>query len=238
MAESKGGGVGSAMRGALTTLVILGLLGVVGFLLAERNRHRYFLSAEGQTVVVERGLELPYGHGAFRPQDPSLAGAYAPLRLPAGVAAPGDEEFDDRGDLDRRLGDLLLASAKARLGATDPARLAEGIAILDRAELLQQLTSDQRRRLTALRSEVAYFEASDRIARALGELRDARDLLHLAAEGRDSHARESAELLDTLTPALDRLVRATRGAEVPAPAVAAAPEAPDGGMGDGGHPTP
>ncbi|MHB1846190.1 MAG: hypothetical protein ACYCWW_15310 [Deltaproteobacteria bacterium] len=214
MADASGGGVGSALRGAFMTLVVLGLLGVVGWLLSERNAHHYFLHADGGTVLVERGFMLPYGHGAYRPKDPALAPAYAPLRLPPGVAPPADEELEERADLDRRLGELLIASARVRIDAKDPSHLAEGIGYLDRAELLPELGSDQRETLRALRSEVAYFEASDKIARALGALQEARALLRLGSEGSQSHARESADLLDRMSTPLDGLLRAARAAAI------------------------
>ena len=187
--QSQGGG----LRGALSTLLILGLVGAVCWLAAERNNHHYFIRTEGHTVLIDRGWELPYGHGPFHPKDPGQAQAYAAIKLPAGSKGPIEEEFEERGDLDRRLGEILLDAAKTRLAQSDPARLPEGIAYLDQASLLQQLTSEQRHQLQSQRAEVAYFEASDRISRALGALQDARGLLKLATTGSPSHAREAAD---------------------------------------------
>src|SRR5450755_931926 len=110
---------GGGFRGFLTTLLILGLLGVVGFLLSERNHHQYFLREESGTLLVERGFLLPYGHGPYRPTDTQLARAYAPVRLPISVSLAGEEGFEDRGELDRRMGELLLAAASSRLEAKD-----------------------------------------------------------------------------------------------------------------------
>ncbi len=230
--------VGGGLRGAFLTLVILALLGLVGWLLSERNYHHYFLHADGETVLVERGFQLPYGHGPFRPRDPQLAQAYAPLRLPPGVPPPPDEELEERFELDRRLGELLLASAQKRISEKDPSHLAEGIGYLDRAELLPDLGSDQRRELRTLRSEVAYFEASDKIARALEALRQARDLLRLGSEGRETNARESADLLERIEPPLAALIRAASATGIaPAPQSALPPPAPPGPAPDGGTPS-
>ncbi|HUB08024.1 MAG TPA: hypothetical protein VMB50_13520 [Myxococcales bacterium] len=224
-------GGGSGLLGRLfSTVLILGLLGVVGWLLSERNAHHYFLHTDGRMVLIERGFMLPYGHGPYRPRDPALDKAYAPVRLPDGMAAPADEELEERGDLDRRLGEILLEAAKTRLSQTDAARLTDGIAYLDRAMLLQQLGFDQRRELQSQRAEVAYFEAADRISRALAALQDAQGLLRLATTGSQAHAKEAADLLDRLGPALDGLLRATRAssilpaddADLPATPVAAA----------------
>jgi hypothetical protein len=217
---------GGGLRSAFNTLLILALIGVVGWLAAERNNHHYFIHTEGRTVLIERGWELPYGHGPYHPRDPAQNQAYAAIHLPDGTKGPVEEEFEERGDLDRRLGDILLEAAKARLGQSDAARLPEGIAYLDQAALLQQLTSDQRHQLHSQRAEVAYFEASDRIARALAALQDARGLLKLAATGSHSNARDAADLLDRMGPPLEGLLRATRGsailpaddAELPPPA--------------------
>ncbi|MHB8420841.1 MAG: hypothetical protein ACYDCL_22425 [Myxococcales bacterium] len=222
MAEGGGGGL---LGRLLSTLLILALLGAVGWLLAERNAHHYFLHADGRTVLVERGFMLPYGHGPYRPRDPALDEAYAPVHLPDGMAPPPDEELEERGDLDRRLGDLLLEAAKTRLAQTDPTRLSDGIAYLDRAMLLQQLGPSQRRALQAQRAEVAYYEATDRIARALAALQEAQGLLHLATTGSQAHVREAADLLDRLTPALDGLLRATRASSILPAADAALPPA-------------
>jgi hypothetical protein len=218
---------GGGLRAAFSTLLILGLLGTVCWLAAERNNHHYFIRTEGRTVLIDRGWELPYGHGPFRPRDPGQAQAYSTIHLPEGTKGPVEEEFEERGDLDRRLGDILLDAAKTRLAQADPARLPEGIAYLDQAAQLQQLGSEQRRQLQSQRAEVAYFEASDRIARALGALQDAQGLLKLATTGSPSHAREAADLMDRMGPALDRLLRATRSsailpaddAELPPPAI-------------------
>ncbi len=238
MTEESGKGIGPAFRRFLTAVVILALAAAVVWLASERNSHHYFLQADGRRVTVGRGWFAPAGHGPFRPRDPALARAYQPFTLPEGVAGPAadGEEFDDRGELDRRLGALLLDSAKARLARGDPQRLARGIAYLDQAARLEQLSSDERGRLSSLRSEVAYFEAAGRIEAGLAALQEARRLLEQATAGDPAHARAAAELLDRLGPAFDGLLRATRGADLPPAAAPAAvspspvpPEARDGG---------
>ncbi len=203
---------GLTFQGLLTALLILTLIAALGLLLTERNQRRYFLRSQPPFVVVDRGLPLPYGHGPFRPTDPQLVRAYQSFRLPAGVPPPGEEEaFDDRAELDQRLGDLLLTAAKARLTATDEGHLDDGMNFLLQADALSQLSSEQRRLARQLRSEVAYAEASDELARALAQLREVQSLLKLGSESANTHTKESAELLDRLTPAVDALVRAARG---------------------------
>jgi hypothetical protein len=232
----KGGGKtlstrGATFQGLLTALLILTLLAAVGLLLTERNQRRYFLRSQPPFVLVDRGLPLPYGHGPYHPSDPQLAKAYQAFRLPTGVAAPAeDESFDDRAELDQRLGDLLLAAAKARLAATDEGHLQDGMAYLAQLDSLGQLSGEQRRGARALRSEVAYVEASDELGHALAALRDVEGLLKLGADSANAHTKDSADLLDRLTPAVDSVVRAARGQGVaPADSPELAAPAPDGG---------
>ena len=203
---------GVTFQGLLTALLILTLLAAVGLLLTERNQRRYFLKFQPPYVVVDRGLPLPYGHGAFRPSDAQLAKAYQAFQLPAGVAPPTEEEsFDDRAELDQRLGTLLLAAAKTRLAATDDAHLTDGMAYLSQLDALIQLSSEQRLAARALRAEVAYVEATDELGRALAALREIEGLLKLGSETSNLHTKDSADLLDRLSPAVESLVRAARG---------------------------
>jgi hypothetical protein len=220
---------GATFQGLLTALLILTLLAAVGLLLTERNQRRYFLRSQPPFVIVDRGLPLPYGHGPYRPSDPQLARAYQAFRLPTGVPPPTEEQsFDDRAELDQRLGDLLLASAKSRLAATDEGHLQDGMAYLAQIDSLSQLSGEQRRSARALRSEVAYVEASDELGHALAALRDVEGLLKLGADSANAHNKDSAELLDRLAPAVDAVVRAARGqgvAPADSPELAPAPDA-------------
>jgi hypothetical protein len=234
MTEPHGSSHALGMRPFFSSLVILGLAGAVGYLLSEKNARRYFIHYEGGVATIERGLLLPIGHTPYRPKDPSLAKAYAPFRLRAGASQPAeDESFDDRPDLDRRVGELVIDAARAQLALSDPAHLEAGIALLDRAELLREITPEQVQTLRALRSEVAYYQASSEISRALATLQNVRTLLRLAVEGNQKHARESADLLDRLDAPIDLLLRAARGAPLEpvdtAPAAAPSVPAPDGG---------
>jgi hypothetical protein len=194
--------------------LILGLLGLVVFLLSERNHRQYFLSEENGVLLVERGFFLPYGHGPFRPRDAQLARAYAPVALPPSVALAGEESFEDRGDLDHRMGELLLAAAASRLEAKDARHLAEGMALLDQLDLLQQLSSDQRRESRRLRAQVSFFEAQDLISRALAALDQASAMLQLGAVGAGPNAKDSADLLDRLQAPISQLFRAARAGNV------------------------
>ena len=201
---------GFSLQGALTLLLILALIAVVLLLLAERNQRRYFLQAQGRLLVIDRGLLLPYGHAPFRPSDPTDAHTYRPFELPGELAVPGDETFEDRLELDRRWADLLLQAAGARLHASDPAHLQEGMELLGQVDALPQLSAEQRHVARQLRSEVAFVEATDKLARAMAALRETEGLLRLGSESPNGHAKDSADLLDRLAPAVEQLQRAAR----------------------------
>jgi hypothetical protein len=218
------------MQGALSLLLILGLIAAVVLLLAERNQRRYFLQVQGRLLSIERGLPLPYGHAPYRPADPSDAHTYRPFELPPDVAVPGDEAFDDRLELDRRWADLLLQAAHARLNASDPAHLEEGMELLGQVDALPQLTAEQQHLARQLRSEVAFAEASDKLGRAMAALRETEGLLRLGSESPNGHARQSADLLDRLVPAIELLQRAARSEGV-MPAERGDLPAPDAGPG-------
>jgi hypothetical protein len=236
---------GFSLQGALAVLLILALAAAIVLLLTERNQRRYFLQAQGRIVSIDRGLPLPYGHAPWHPTDTGDARTYRPFELPADVTLPADEAFDDRLELDRRWADLLLQTARARLAAADPERLQQGMDLLGRVETLPQLTAEQQHLAHQLRSEVAFVEATDKLGRAMTALRETLSLLRLGSDSPNGHARESADLLDRLVPAVEGLQRAARSEGVmPAesgelPAVDAGagnarPPSADSGEADGG----
>jgi hypothetical protein len=198
------------MQGLLVLLLILALTAALLLLLSERNQRRYFLEVQGRLVVIDRGLALPYGHAPYHPADTAGARAYRPFELPAEIALPGEEAFDDRPELDRRWADLLLQAAKARLDGVDPAHLEQGMDLLGQVDALRELTAEQQHQARQLRSEVAFAEATDELARALAALRETQGLLRLGSESSRGHAKDSADLLDRLSPAIDQLQRAAR----------------------------
>ncbi len=215
-------------------LVILALAGATVYLLAERNSRFYYLSTEGNRLVVERGARLPWGKQAWAPADPALAEVYAAIELPAGVAAIAEQRFDERQDLDRALFELLAGWADARVRTDEPAKMREGLVYVERAGKLPGIDSDQQRRLRALRAELAYYEGRDRLENGGRLLDEALRQFQLATEASPARAREAVAILDDLQPAVERLTRAlqtARGLRAPvapeaaAPAVEAAPRA-------------
>src|SRR5690606_34977077 len=95
-------GGGSRFRRWATRLVILALLASLFYLLAERNRRFYFLSAEADQLIVSRGTWLPSWKAPYYPEDPLMAKAYAPVDVPEGETV-AQRRFDERQDLDQAL---------------------------------------------------------------------------------------------------------------------------------------
>ncbi|HZH03313.1 MAG TPA: IF-2 protein, partial [Myxococcaceae bacterium] len=84
--------------------VILALVGAVVFLTSRLNARTYRLVADGGKLVVMKGRPFPVGSLPYRPQDPFLVDAYAPVPLPE--PAPPDlliRAYSERDELDRAL---------------------------------------------------------------------------------------------------------------------------------------
>lgn len=221
-------GILARLRRIVVAAVILALVGLTVFLLAERNSRFYFLGSENGTLVVSRGARLPWGKRPWAPEEPTLAEAYAPVQLPVGSAPLPLRRFDERQELDRALFDVLAGWADSRVRTDDPLAMQEGLVFVQRAGLLPGITPEQQVQLRKLRAEVAYFEGRERLEEGGRLLEEAREQLVLATEAKPARAREAVAILDELEPALDRLARAlqmVRGLRdaIPAPAAAKAP---------------
>src|SRR5262249_41594549 len=72
---------GGVVTRLLVVLAVLGLGGVVVVLLSQLNARTYRLLAENDRLVVMKGRLFPFGFDAYRPADPTLADAYAPVEL-------------------------------------------------------------------------------------------------------------------------------------------------------------
>jgi hypothetical protein len=230
--ESRSGG--GPLRAAVAWIAILGLLALVTWLVSERNARTWALVPADGRIVVMKGYLLPVGRGAFETSDPATAAAYAPIVPPPGKALPPERTFDERGQVDQAIYDLVSGWARDEIASGDPARLERGLGYLGRAEKLPGLSPSQRDDLAALRAESGYQEAMRLLGRAVDELRDAADRLRRTSVSRSGHAGDAGRLLREVEPALEQTSAALRRAEgtrpppPPAPAVepAKAPDAP------------
>lgn len=203
---------GASGKALLAWLAILALLGMVTYLVSERNAHTWYLVPDEGRLVVMKGVFLPMGRQAFKTADPKLAQAYAPVVVPPGKAVPGERDFSDQTGLDQALYDDLAGWAREDIASGDPARLERALGYVDRADHLTGISQAQRQDLAALRGESGYFEARRLLDKAAGDLRDAAEKLRLAAGSRSGHAMEAQVLLRDVETARDAAIQAMRAA--------------------------
>ena len=178
---------GGAFQRLLLWLVILALLGAVGWLASERNQHRFRVSAQGSLLVIERGRFFPTGTAPL----PATDKAYGPIPVPAGEKPPADTEFDEQNALDRWLFDLLGGWAR-NAGKKGDGRTAA--TLVDRASALPGLTGAQIAELNALRADLAWDDAQTDIATAAQLVEGARRKLEAVRQGNGAHAADASAL--------------------------------------------
>ncbi len=200
-ARTTGGKLVSGLVRFLMTLVVIALLGLVGYLAAERNARTFsFLADEGQLVVM-KGRMLPLGEEPWQPQDAVQAEAYAPIPLEGHTPSQTflERDFQDRDELDRALFGLLEQLARPRITSDDPRQQERGVYYLRRAALLTGLTGSQRETLTQMQAEVAWYQARLKLEQARQLVEDAMDQLELATRSRDANAGRARQMAQGLT---------------------------------------
>ncbi|RKG58220.1 IF-2 protein [Corallococcus sp. AB011P] len=194
-------------------LVILGLGGGVVFLLGQLNARTFTVLQENGELVVMKGRALPTGAAAYRPGDPRLADAYAPLPLEGqDVTLLTQQKFTDRDDLDRALFPLLETLARPRIASGEPAKVERGLYYLRRAEKLSGITEEQRRSLQSMLTDVAFYQARQKLEDARRLVSEGLAQLKLAAESENRHARAANQMLTTVGPTARDLEEALRRA--------------------------
>jgi hypothetical protein len=229
--DSLGRRAGRAFTRLVVTLLVLGLLGVVGLLLSQLNARTFTLQQSDGKLLILKGRMLPVGADPYRPADPALAAAYAPIELLGGSAAGLEgAKFEERDALDRALFGFLEGLARPRLVSDDPAVLSEGLMVLGRMQKLGGITDEQRRTLRGLESEVAFFQARTKLDQARRDIAEALTQLRIAADSGSRHARAAHRMLSAVEPAAgaleDALRRAVYTLDTDAPDPAARPVPP------------
>nr|WP_245920156.1 IF-2 protein [Melittangium boletus] len=204
----------SAFTRLLVFLLVLGLGGAVAFLLSQLNARTFSLAQENGQLVVMKGRMLPMGALPYRPGDARQADAYAPLSVEGqDVSGLLTQKFTERDELDRALFPLLERLAGSKVLSDDPALLDKGLYYLRRAELLSGLTDEQRRSLAAMKADVAFFQAKQKLEEARRGVSEAMNQLKLAAESRNRNTHLANQFLSTVGPAAQALEQALRAAE-------------------------
>jgi hypothetical protein len=226
--EERRWGKPASGRSAVMTLAVLLLLGLVLWLLSERNARHWALVFEDGTLSVKKGILFPVGRQAFKTDDPALAQAYAPLKPPPSAKLDEERTFEDRAGLDQALYELLAKWARDDIATERPEMMQRALSWIDRADKLANISSGQRDDLKNLRAESGFFEARQLLEKGADALRQARERLRLTASSASSHAGDAGEVLRRVDPIVDEVYRAARllapaGAPRPADSVAAEP---------------
>ncbi len=185
----------------------------MGFLLSRLNARTFTLQQTDGKLLILKGRMLPLGADPYRPSDPALAAAYAPIDLMGGSAAGLDgAKFEERDALDRALFGFLEGLARPKLVSDDPAVLSQGLAALGRMQKLGGISDEQRKTLKGLESEVAFFQARTRLDQARRDIAEAVTQLRLAADSGGRHARPAHRMLAAVEPSAAALEEALRRA--------------------------
>lgn len=205
----------------LIVLVVFGLGAAVVMLLSQLNSRTFTTELADGRLLILKGRMMPFGAAPFRPSDPALADAYAPIPLEG--LSPGpilEQRFTERDELDRALFDVLEQLARPRVTADDPQAMERGLYYIRRAERLSGLSEEQRRTLKGMQAEGAYYLARTRLDDARRQIIDALAQLKLSAESQSRHSRNASQMLLEIEPAAkaleDSLRRAVHTLSAPA----------------------
>ncbi|HEX4621614.1 MAG TPA: IF-2 protein, partial [Myxococcaceae bacterium] len=219
----------------LVVVVVLGLVGAVGFLLSQLNARTFTIEDQNGSLVVLKGRELPLGSDPYKPQDAALADAYAALPLDGMPLDPAllQQRFTDRDELDRALFEVLQKLALPRVATDDPAALERGFYYMQRADKLGGITPDQRTQLQKLKADVSFYQGRVKLDEARKRITDALAELRLAADSQNRHSRSANQMLlavEKPAKALeDALREAVNSLSTPPPTPTPAVDAPKPG---------
>jgi hypothetical protein len=205
MRRTEHGGFVRAMGITLASVMLLGLLGLVGYLLSDINHRRYRLALVDHTLYVEQGRFFPVGYMAYAPDHQALKEAYAPIQVPAGESVEAGIPFEDRSEVDRALYVRLASWARQRLAATDSATLALGIGYVKRLEALPSLSESQRQELRGMRADAAFRQGEGLLQGIALTLHHAASQFALALELGTTHSEKARADLVTIDEKLRQL---------------------------------
>lgn len=202
-----------AMVRFFVVLLVLGLIAAVGVLLSRLNARTFTVEQRGDSLVILKGRNLPFGAAPYVPADPRLAEAYAPI--PAVGAPPASlvgVRFEDREELDRALFEVLADRAEARIASEESREQQQAMQFMRRAEKLSGITEEQQRTLRRIQGEAAFYQARYRLDEARRLTAEAMVQLRLAAESPNQNARAANQMLVEVGPAARALEESLRRA--------------------------
>lgn len=203
----------TAFKRLVIFAIIVSLAGVTAVLLSQLNARTFVLEVQDGKLVVLKGRLLPFGADPWRPADPALADAYAPLDLkgmhPYGVL---DVKYHERDELDRALYGIIEGLARPRISSTDAQELEAGLYYLRRADRLHGLTDEQQISLKQMKADVAFYSARTKLEDAQRLIAEAMAQLTFATQAPNKHQREANQMLLAIQPESKALEAALRKA--------------------------
>ena len=157
----------------LVIFLALVLAGVIAYLLSTINHGRYYLMVRHGQLIIERGRMFPVGSILFKPDDPKLAGLYAPLIVPPGEELPESQTFDSLPELNRQLFAILAGWSRKGMASMTEVEFEQALVYIDRARRLPGLSDEQQRELNLLRGDIGYRDGRRLLRKAVADLRKA-----------------------------------------------------------------
>ncbi|RKG65303.1 IF-2 protein, partial [Corallococcus terminator] len=102
--------------------------------------------------------------------------------------------------------------ARPRIASGEPPKVERGLYYLRRAEKLAGITEEQRRSLQSMLTDVAFYQARQKLEDARRLVSEGLAQLKLASETENRHARSANQMLSTVGPAARDLEEALRRA--------------------------
>lgn len=197
------GSIGRFFTATLVVIMILALLGAVGYLLSDINHRRYRINVRDGQMWVERGLFLPVGFAPYQPETPALREAYAAIPVPLNETVAPSGPVDERSDIDRVIFNLLAGWARSRVAVQDTQAQQQAMTFVKRLEILPGLSEEQRVELHGLRAAVAFQDGVRLMEDATLALRRAQEAFRLAIVLGGPQAREAQRFINELDRRLD-----------------------------------
>lgn len=219
MRRTEAGSIKRAMLAFLITVMMLGLVFVVGYLLSDINTRHYRFAINGDTLVIERGRFFPVGFVPYVPDDEMLRAAYAPVVVPRGEPIEVGVVFAERSEIDRALFARLSAWARQRLLAQDAPTLEMGVLYVKRLEILPSLSEGQRSELRGMRADAALRQAEGLLRGVHVALRQAQSLFEQAIELGTAHTEQARAGITEIGRKLHQLGDDDREGKAAAPPV-------------------
>ena len=190
--------------------MFLGLIGVVVYLLSDRNARTYFIVPEDGQLKIKKGRFLPMGEVEFESSDPMFSAAYAAIKIPKFASQQTKESFSERAELDQALAERLLSWSRTLVDRDNRTSIAHAISYLERVNLLPVTNIEQKLQLEEIYREVAFFQGRESLRAAQNALGESLSYFERATAAKDKiakRAKHAVRVLKQMTKELAGVVK-------------------------------